>query len=341
MDNELKYIVKSIVEKTGIEFAVRAIGKEDLQKFASGKVYVNADVNKTVFRFSFRGTDYIASIVGADKTSANYAYLISSLIESSAGADLALGLNEYLKKIVMGDCGKLQVQKFHVKFNVPDIACYSLVIEVPEGTEADVMNVIESYTSNSLDTPFVGDDNRIVFIKFIDVPSDMEYQSPGEFAEYLSQSVFEEIGATVSIGVGSVTRHLVDVHNSYQQAITALKMSEIFNSKGSVHTYKEYMLIRMLEEIPRAKLKEYLDILSGEDSEEVFDDPDMLNTAEEFLENSLNVSETSRNLFMHRNTLIYRLDKIEKATGLNIKNFSDAMTFRLITILHKILGDNA
>ena len=60
-------------------------------------------------------------------------------------------------------------------------------------------------------------------------------------------------------------------------------------------------------------------------------------TAEEFLESSLNISETSRNLFMHRNTLTYRLDKIERATGLNIRKFSDAVTFRVITILYKLL----
>ena len=81
-----------------------------------------------------------------------------------------------------------------------------------------------------------------------------------------------------------------------------------------------------------------VDILANDDSNSVFDDEEMINTAEEFLENSLNVSETARNLFMHRNTLIYRLDKIEKETGLNIRNFSDAVTFRLITILHKVIG---
>ena len=64
----------------------------------------------------------------------------------------------------------------------------------------------------------------------------------------------------------------------------------------------------------------------------------MLNTAESFLQSSLNVSETSRNLYMHRNTLLYRLDKIEKATGLNIRSFSDAVSFRVLTILHKLLG---
>ena len=63
----------------------------------------------------------------------------------------------------------------------------------------------------------------------------------------------------------------------------------------------------------------------------------MLNTAEEFLESSLNTSETSRKLYLHRNTLTYRLDKIEKATGLNIRKFSDAVTFRLITVLAKLV----
>jgi carbohydrate diacid regulator len=64
----------------------------------------------------------------------------------------------------------------------------------------------------------------------------------------------------------------------------------------------------------------------------------MVLTAEEFLDSSLNVSETARKLYLHRNTLIYRLDKLEKETGLNIRQFSDAITFRLITILSKLLS---
>ena len=94
----------------------------------------------------------------------------------------------------------------------------------------------------------------------------------------------------------------------------------------------------MLESVPENKLAEYLAELTDEASEEIFEDEEMLTTAEEFLESSLNVSETSRNLYMHRNTLLYRLDKIEKATGLNIRLFSDAVSFRVLTILHKLLG---
>ena len=64
----------------------------------------------------------------------------------------------------------------------------------------------------------------------------------------------------------------------------------------------------------------------------------MLNTAEAFLQNNLNVSETSRLLYMHRNTLLYRLDKIEKATGLNVRQFADAVSFRVLTVMYKLLG---
>jgi carbohydrate diacid regulator len=93
----------------------------------------------------------------------------------------------------------------------------------------------------------------------------------------------------------------------------------------------------MLEDLPKYKLNENLAILLDAGAKEIFTDEEMLNTAEEFLENSLNVSETSRKLYLHRNTLTYRLDKIEKATGLNIRKFSDAVTFRLITILSGLI----
>ena len=82
---------------------------------------------------------------------------------------------------------------------------------------------------------------------------------------------------------------------------------------------------------------EYFSILLEGDAKELLKDEDMVNTAEEFLENNLNVSETSRNLYMHRNTLMYRLDKIERVTGLNLRNFTDAVTFRVITILSKLI----
>ena len=92
----------------------------------------------------------------------------------------------------------------------------------------------------------------------------------------------------------------------------------------------------MLEDLPKYKISEYLDMLLDASARDIFDDREMINTAEEFFNNSLNVSETARKLYLHRNTLNYRLDKIEKSTGLNIRKIADAITFKMITIILKL-----
>ena len=142
----------------------------------------------------------------------------------------------------------------------------------------------------------------------------------------------------IAIGVVmGVVAGFADCAASYRQAISALRMGGIFEQNAAVSTYKEYLLVKMLEDMPKYKLQEFLDILLEPESKGILSDPEMLSTAEEFLNTSLNVSETSRNLYMHRNTLMYRLDKIERATGLDIRKFRDAMTFRLVMILYKLI----
>ena len=84
-------------------------------------------------------------------------------------------------------------------------------------------------------------------------------------------------------------------------------------------------------------LIKYFDSLLEKNGADVITDEELMDTAEEFMKNSLNISETSRNMYIHRNTLIYRLDKIEKEMGLNLRNFSDAITFRLIKILNTLI----
>ena len=95
-------------------------------------------------------------------------------------------------------------------------------------------------------------------------------------------------------------------------------------------------IIKLIEDMPKHKLSENFEFLLDSGAKEIFDDPEMVVTAEEFLDNNLNSSETARKLFLHRNTLTYRLDKIERLTGLDIRKFSDAITFRLISIINRL-----
>jgi len=349
MDSELNILLNSIKDKTGIDITVYAESMKyvvstdpnaqavlpSVRDFES--VYADASCGRTFFRLKYKNARLVGMIAGVGETEKNYAYLIMNLIESSSNRELQLSQSEYLKMILLGECNRPQVQKYMRKFSVPQMECYVLVVSNKENRNDEIINILNNFSTNSSDIAVAMEEGVAVFVKFIDEASDNEYQSSAEYAGFLQQSVFEETGARVGIAVGGKVSSVADANTSYQQAMTTLRVSTAMNSKGEVHTFKEFLLVKMLEDIPKFKLNEYLEILLDSDAKSVFSDPEMINTAEEFLENSLNVSETSRKLYLHRNTLMYRLDKIERSTGLNIRRFSDAMTFRLITYLYKLL----
>lgn len=271
--------------------------------------------------------------------SRNYIVLFRKLLSQGANKEVQLTKKEFCKAALFSECGKNDISSFMNKYNLTGIPCFVLVIIPPvAGRGEDILNLVDSYSSNKSDISLDMGNNTYVLIKFLDSKSDLEYQSSNEYASILNQSMFEELGITVKIGVGGTVGGFDESDLSFTQAQSAIKLSEEFNFKGDVFCYRDYVLIKILYDLPKAKLEEYNKLLSSEEAMSVFSDDEMVSTAEEFLENNLNVSETSRNLYMHRNTLMYRLDKIDRATGLNIKRFSDAVTFRLITIIKKLLA---
>jgi carbohydrate diacid regulator len=246
-----------------------------------------------------------------------------------------LSKTEHLKRILLGECSSLGVYKYTTKYAVRGAACFAIVLKIPKLMD-ETLAVIEQYSGNSLDTAVQMSEDTCVLVKFLD-KTDNEYQSSVDYAEFLAQSLQEELGLKVSVGVGPTVRELRDIAISYARAENALRYADVFGMSERVHSYRKFILVKLLEDIPEVKLNEYLSDLTDDTFREVFEDEEMLSTAEEFLRCSLNVSETSRNLYMHRNTLLYRLDKIEKATGLNIRQFSDAVSFRVLTLLYKLL----
>ena len=276
-------------------------------------------------------------MIGGTGTQARaYAALLPAYIENRQEKEADLSKTEYLKRILFGECSSAGIYRYMTKFSVGKSACFALALSVP-GQMEEVVSLISQYGGNSLDTVVALNRKNCVFVKFVG-EEESEYQSPADYAEFLAQSLREELGLETTVGVGSVVKSLKDIPLSYSQAAGALRYAEVFSSRGNVHSYREYLLVRMLEDVPESKLMEYLGEMTDEGAKEIFEDADMLNTAEEFLQSSLNVSETSRKLYMHRNTLLYRLDKIEKATGLNIRQFPDAVSFRVLTVLYRLLG---
>lgn len=346
MNSELTVILNGIKEKTGIDVCVFAESgkfsvstKSELttvkpSEYSFDNLLIDQGQDKTFFKIKYRNANLIGVIDGANQTAENYAYFIVNLIENSSNKELQLSQTEYLKNILLGECNRLQIQRYMRKYSIPQKSCIALVLMCKEGKIKDLMPMLSGFGTAQGDYAVAMEDGNAVFVKFEE--TSLNGQNATDFAEFLLQSVYEETGMRLQIALGCEVSSFYDVPSSYQQAMTTMRTTIALNAKGEIHTYKEFVLVRMLEDVPKFKLSEYLAIL-GSGEEEIFSDAEMINTAEEFLENSLNVSETSRNLYLHRNTLTYRLDKIEKATGLNIRKFSDAVTFRLITILYKLI----
>ena len=335
--NELKKLVKDVSERLGISFAYYEEKKKPSGVPVCEKPFesIADDGEYTFFRFLFKGTGYIGVLAGVNDTQRNYAMLLPSYIESFADKETELSKTEYLKRILLGECSSLGIYRYASKFSVREATCYALAIRVPKMLE-ETIGVIEQYGGNSLDTVVRMSEDECVLVKYVD-EKENEYQSSVDYAEFLAQSLKEELGLSVTIGVGPTVRDIKDVAHSYARAVTTLGYAETLGDGEGVFSYREFILVKMLSDLSESKLSEYLSDLTDDTFREILEDEEMLSTAEEFLRSNLNVSETSRNLYMHRNTLLYRLDKIGKATGLNIRTFTDAVSFRVLTLIYHLL----
>ena len=344
MDTEIKFFIKEIAEKTGVKLSVYDFngnflaGEKDVESIPTDFSGIKAfsDINKTLFCLKYKSRKYFGAIDGVSKAEQNYAYLIGELAESVTPKDYALSRGEFNESLLLGELNPSQIAHYMRKFGIKDHSAFVMIISVSPTHYEEVKALIENIGAEGFDFVVESGINQFAFVRVIDEQNDGRH-SANEYAEFLRQSIYEESGAKVRIAIGGTVNTLAEICASYTQALSAVRMCNAINSKGEIHSYKEFVLIRMLEDLPKQTLSGYLDTLMDTGAREIFDDEEMVNTAEEFLENSLNVSETSRKLYLHRNTLTYRLDKIEKSTGLDIRKFSDAVTFRLITVLSKLV----
>lgn len=335
---ELERIVEEIGKKLKVymQFYAENTRPKDVPVCDRQFEEVTDDGKYTYFRFLYRNVGYVGVLDGVSETEKNYALLLPSYIEAFVEKETELSKTDFLKRIILGECSTMGIYKYMTKYSVRGAACFAIVLRVPKMMK-ETLAVLEQYVGNSLDTTVQISDDQCVLVKFVE-DEENEYRSSVDYAEFLVQSLQEEIGLVTQAGVGATVRELKDISLSYLGAENALRYADVFEIKGDVHSYREFLLVKLIEDIPESRLEQYLSEMTDEHCQEIFEDEEMLSTAEEFLQSSLNVSETSRNLYMHRNTLLYRLDKIEKATGLNIRLFSDAVSFRVLTVLYRLLG---
>ena len=149
-----------------------------------------------------------------------------------------------------------------------------------------------------------------------------------QVADTIVDMVSMEAMRNVRVAYGGKAKSLKELSRSFKEAATAMEVGKIFYEEQKVNAYASLGIGRLIYQLPESLCRMYLKEVFGDRNllEELDEETQM--TAREFFKNSLNVSETSRKLFLHRNTLVYRLEKMAKETGIDIRKFDDAMTFR-------------
>ena len=170
------------------------------------------------------------------------------------------------------------------------------------------------------------DEKNIIVVKELG-PGD-GYPEMDKTAHEILDLLKAEGEENIRIAYGTIVNDIKEVSKSYKEAKLALDVGKIFFDEKEVIAYSALGIGRLIYQLPVNLCKIFIEEIFGDNVPYDLDE-ETLNTLNKFFENNLNVSETSRQLFVHRNTLVYRIEKIQKSTGLDLRSFDDALTFKI------------
>lgn len=201
------------------------------------------------------------------------------------------------------------------------------LIETRDEKDAMALEAVRSvFAPKSQDVITAVDQKNIVVVKAIEEQD--TYEDLEKIAIMLAGMLNTESADRVRVAYGTMVSQIKDVSKSYKEAKMAMEVGRIFYPEKTVNAYHTLGIGRLIYQLPQPLCELFMREIFGENLPETFDE-ETLSTIEKFFENNLNVSETARQLFVHRNTLVYRLEKLQKTAGLDIRVFEDALTFKI------------
>lgn len=225
-----------------------------------------------------------------------------------------------------------RAKKLHIETNVKRIV---FIIETQHEKDVNALETVRSlFSTKTKDFITAVDEKDIILVK--EVKPGETYDDLEKTASMIVDMLNTEALTRVNVAFGTIVNEIKDVSRSYKEAKMALYVGKIFYSTKNVVAYSKLGIGRLIYQLPLPLcwmfIKEIFDGKSPDDFDE-----ETLTTINKFFENSLNVSETSRQLYIHRNTLVYRLDKLQKSTGLDLRVFEDAITFKIALMVVKYM----
>jgi len=225
-----------------------------------------------------------------------------------------------------------RAKKLHIQADARRIV---YMIETEYEKDSSALETVKSlFLGKTKDFITAVDEKHIIIVK--EIEDNEKPESLENMGNMMLDMLNTEAMSKVNIAYGTIVNDIKEVSKSYKEARMALDVGKIFYSSKRVIAYSNLGIGRLIYQLPMPLCKLFIkEIFAGKSPDE-FDDETLI-TINKFFENNLNVSETSRQLYIHRNTLVYRLDKLQKSTSLDLRVFEDAITFKIAMMVVKYM----
>ena len=225
-----------------------------------------------------------------------------------------------------------RAKKLHIETDVRRVV---FIIETKNEKDVNALETVRGlFSGKTKDFITAVDEKNIILVK--ELKQNETYEDMHKTSKVILDMLNSEAMTKVHVSFGTIVNEIKDVSRSYKEAKMALDVGKIFYSGRNVVAYSNLGIGRLIYQLPMPLCKMFIKEIFEGKSPDDFDD-ETLSTINKFFENSLNVSETSRQLYIHRNTLVYRLDKLQKSTNLDLRVFDDAITFKIALMVVKYM----
>ena len=293
------------------------------------------------FKPMFNGSnffEYAVFCTGDDELAKTYcAMAFISLNESKLFYEEKHDRCTFVKNIIMDNIlpGDIYIRAKELHFATDTPRAVFLVRQLGHGDVATVDVLSGMFPDRTQDFVLSINETDIAVIK--QVEADIEGEALEKIAQNMEDTLRNELFVKTVIGIGTVSEHLRSLADSYKEAQTAIDVGKVFDTEKSIINYENLGICRLIYQLPTTLCDIFLTEVFKKNSIDSLDQ-ETLFTINKFFENNLNVSETSRKLFVHRNTLVYRLEKIKKLTGLDLRQFDHAIVFKVALMVRKYLS---
>lgn len=334
-----------------VDDAATIIACSDLTKIGTTNEFVSLDLSDVHDIFirdgytykpfgSHTKPEYAVFVEGTDESAAKYANILAIFLYNiKQYYDEKYDRNNFIKNVVLDNVlpGDIVIKARELHFSA-EVNRVVLLIRIVSANEVSAYDVIQNlFPDKNKDFVFTISESDIVLVK--EIKGSVETKDLEKLARSIADTLSSEFYTRVNVGIGTIVNNVKELSCSFKEAQMAIEVGKVFDTNESIMSYDNLGIARLIYNLPTTLCEIFLKEVFKRGSIESLDH-ETLFTIQKFFENNLNVSETSRKLFVHRNTLVYRLEKIKKLTGLDLREFDHAIIFKIALMVKRYLSAN-